>query len=71
MRWVSQLMKLERCEWDEQMINECLYPHDADEVLKIRMTETDNDDFIAWHYEKSEVFSMRSAYRPALEREQA
>jgi hypothetical protein len=25
-------------EWDEQVLNECLYPHDMAEVLKIRLS---------------------------------
>jgi hypothetical protein len=35
LRWVSQLMEGSR-EWDEQKLDLCLYPHDKEEVLKIR-----------------------------------
>jgi hypothetical protein len=69
-RWVSQLMKPERREWDEQMIKACLYLHDAYEVLRIRLTERGDNDFIAWHYERTGLFMLQSAYKPALESEQ-
>jgi hypothetical protein len=61
--WVLQFMKPGRCEWDEQ---ECLYPHDAEEVLKVRLTERE-EDFIAWHFDRSGVFTIKSAYRLAVD----
>jgi hypothetical protein len=70
LRWVSQLMKPRRREWDDQVINSCMYPHDACEVLKIRHSGRDNEDFLAWHYEKSGLFIIRSAYKLALQEEQ-
>jgi hypothetical protein len=30
LRWVSQLMKQGRREWDEQVLKTCMYPHDAE-----------------------------------------
>jgi hypothetical protein len=51
-------------------VNACLYPHDAEEVLKIRLSERNYEDYIAWHYEKSGVFTVKSAYHLALELEQ-
>jgi ribonuclease HI len=64
-------MKADRREWDEGLIRTCLYPHDAEEVLKIRLTNRNEEDFIARHYEKSEMFSVRSAYKLALQPHQA
>jgi hypothetical protein len=41
-------------EWDEQILATCLYAHDIEEVLKLRLPrEGCGDDFVAWHYEKS------------------
>jgi hypothetical protein len=69
----TQLMKPNRREWDEDVIKSCLYPIDAEEVLEIRLTERerDEDDYSAWHYERSGMFSVRSAYKIALEADQA
>jgi hypothetical protein len=47
-----------------------LYPHDAEEVLKIRLSERNYEDYIAWHYEKSGLFTVKSAYHLALQLEQ-
>jgi hypothetical protein len=66
LRWVSQLMKPGTYEWDEQVINSCLYPHDAKEVLNIRLTHRAEEDIIAWYYERSGIFSVKSAYKLAL-----
>jgi hypothetical protein len=48
-----------------------MYPHDACEVLKIRLSRRDNEGFLAWHYEKSGLFTIRSAYKLVLQEEQS
>jgi hypothetical protein len=47
-----------------------MYAHDADEVLKIRLSDRGEGDCLAWHYERSGLFSVRSADKLALEVEQ-
>lgn len=39
-----------------QRIKTCLYPRDAEEVGKIRLSERSPDDYIAWHFERSGIF---------------
>jgi hypothetical protein len=63
---VSQLMLHGRREWDEQLIRECMYNHDALEVLQIRLSDKSQEDQIAWALEKSGIFLVKSAYRLAL-----
>lgn len=70
-RWVSQLMRPGRREWDEKVVHTCFFPHDADAILRIRLWGRDEEDFIAWNYERSGLFSVRSAYKLALELDQA
>jgi hypothetical protein len=60
-------MKQDRREWDEQLVRSCMYQHDAEEVLKIRLIEVGGEDFIAWHYERFRLFTVRSAYKLALQ----
>jgi hypothetical protein len=45
----------------------CLYPHDVDEVLKVRPMQHGREDFVAWYYEKSGIFMVKAAYRLAME----
>jgi hypothetical protein len=34
-------------------------PHDIEAVLKIRFPDRNEEDFLAWHYERSGLFSVR------------
>jgi hypothetical protein len=54
-------------EWDEQRLWMCLYPHDVEELLKIRPMQHGRDDFVAWYYERSGIFMVKIAYRLAVE----
>jgi hypothetical protein len=47
----------------------CMYAHDIEEVLKLRLLERGGDDFIAWHYEKTGIFPIKSAYMLVLKDE--
>jgi hypothetical protein len=66
MRWVSQLMVPGRHEWNEQILHECMYLHDVVEVLKIRLSKRVQADHIAWFYDRSGIFTTRSAYNLAV-----
>jgi hypothetical protein len=70
LRWVSQLMKPDTREWDEQILQLCLYRHDVDEVMKIRPMQYGYEDFVAWYYEKSRIFTVKSAYKLAIRAKQ-
>jgi hypothetical protein len=58
-----------RREWDEQVLRTCLYQHDIEVIKRIRLSNRIEDDFIAWHYEKLGMFSVRNAYKLALQQE--
>jgi hypothetical protein len=47
------LMVPGRREWDVQLVKAVLYPHDVQEVLKLRLSEMTPNDHVAWFYEKS------------------
>jgi len=38
------------------------------EILKIKIPRLGGVDYVAWHYEKNGIFSVRSAYRLAMRR---
>jgi hypothetical protein len=50
-------------EWDEHKLDLCLYPHDKEAILKIRPMQWNLDDVVAWYYERSGNFSVKSAYQ--------
>ena len=66
LRWVSDLFLSGRKVWDENLIKYLFYPHDTEEILKIRIHAYGDGDFIAWHYEKNSIFSVKSAYNLAI-----
>jgi hypothetical protein len=43
------------------MLNECMYPHNVAEVIKIRLSDRLQSDHIAWFYEHSSIFTVKSA----------
>lgn len=49
--------------WDDDALNQNLLPLDTKSICQIRISHVTQDDFWAWHYEKSGSFSVRSAYR--------
>jgi hypothetical protein len=65
-RWVSQLMVPCHREWGVPILRSVLFPHEVQEVLKVRLSYRAPDDHVAWFYEKSGVFSVKSAYHLAM-----
>jgi hypothetical protein len=51
---------------DEGIIRRYFHWWDAEEILKIRLPLNKSPDFVAWHYEKSGIFLVRSAYKLAM-----
>lgn len=65
LRWVSQLIDPVRMVWKEEMVRDVFWPHDAEYILNIRLPTRPAEDFVAWSYERTGVYSVRSAYRLA------
>ncbi|CAM0946090.1 unnamed protein product [Alopecurus aequalis] len=65
-RWVSELIDQHTMKWKEGLVRSIFPAYDADEILRIRLPWSNGEDYIAWHYEDSGNFSVRSAYRLAL-----
>jgi hypothetical protein len=66
LRRVSHLIQHDTNDWDEGIIRRYFHSWDAEEILKIRLPLNKSPDFVARHYEKSGIFSVRSAYRLAM-----
>jgi hypothetical protein len=54
-----------------QLLNTILHPHDVQEILKVRLSGSIPEDFVAWYYEKSRIFLARSAYHLAVQLDRA
>jgi hypothetical protein len=53
--------------WRGDVIQRYFYPHDAEAILAIKLTQRPTDDFIAWNMENNGLFTVRSAYRLGLQ----
>jgi len=62
-QWVHELIDPITLSWDQQKLQEYFYPMDAEVISSIPLTTRRQEDFWAWHYEGTGVFSVRSAYR--------
>ncbi|EEE56362.1 hypothetical protein OsJ_05493 [Oryza sativa Japonica Group] len=51
--------------WNEALIRHVATEEDANAILKIHVPNQETSDFPAWHYEKTCLFSVRSAYKLA------
>jgi hypothetical protein len=65
-RRLEHLINHESNSWDEAMIRRYFYHCDVEEILKIKLPTTPGEDWIAWNFEKSVMFSVRSAYRLSM-----
>jgi len=65
-RWVSELFLNESTDWNRNLISSIFLPVDVEAIMRIRVPERIMNDQIAWHYEKSGQFSVKSAYKLAL-----
>lgn len=49
--------------WKEDLLRRFFHQFDVDEILKLHIPWREEEDTIAWHYEKTGTFTVRSAYR--------
>jgi hypothetical protein len=47
-------------EWDETTLRRYFHTWDVDEILRIKLPTNKKPDWVAWQYEKSRVFSVKS-----------
>jgi hypothetical protein len=67
LKWVSQLIDENTKEWKEETLNRFFHSFDIEEIKKIKIPRNCEEDFVAWHYEKTDCFSVRSVYRLGIE----
>ena len=63
MQMVSDLIDNMSGFWDMQQLKESFLPMDWEIIANIPLSTRIQEDFWAWHYEKSGVFTIRLAHR--------
>lgn len=63
---VSELINPITNQWDADLIKQTFWPEDANIILQIPIQEQ-TCDFLAWHYDKKGLFSVKSAYMVAVD----
>jgi hypothetical protein len=60
---VSELIEQTEGEWKEDMLTMHFLPMDIEVIKSIPLSTVNQSDTWAWHFEKTGLFSVRSAYR--------
>ncbi|WVZ54295.1 hypothetical protein U9M48_005117 [Paspalum notatum var. saurae] len=63
---VSDLIDPGTGRWDEQLVRDTFWEEDAEVILSIPI-DADLDDFSAWHFDPKGIFSVKSAYKLAVQ----
>lgn len=66
LKWVAQLLDEEGSGWNHRIIDRYFLPHDAEVIKAISVPDRQRQDIAAWHYEKTGICTVRSAYRLAV-----
>ena len=48
-----------------QEVNQIFYPFDAEAICNIKIPRENVEDCLAWNYEKTGMFTVKSAYKLA------
>ena len=59
---VSELIDPISSWWDKELVQQTFSPEDVKTILSIPIYDQ-FEDFVAWHFDKKGLFSVRSAYR--------
>ena len=66
LRWVSELLDIDGRGWDLDKLPRLFNPADVEEITKIKIPARAPEDLIGWHWEKTGIFTVRSAYNLGL-----
>ena len=62
LRSVDELIDQDTGLWDVDLMQDSLNPIDVSRIQRIPLSLHLQEDFVAWHFTKNHVFSVRSAY---------
>ena len=64
---VEELIDPYTWQWDESLIRDVFWQVDVHRILQIPLRVHLMEDFVSWHYNRSGVFNVRSAYHVQLQ----
>lgn len=59
---VSELIDHTTASWNKQRVRETFMPMDVQVIMGIPLCTRNLPDFWAWHFDKHDIFSVKSAY---------
>lgn len=65
LRWVNQLIHPDTNTWNTNLVRNIFHPFDVDEICNIWLPTISMEDHVAWHYDKTGMFTVKSAYKLA------
>ena len=65
---VSELIDEYTGNWDEQLVRQNFLQPDVEAILNIPLNPAGDEDTLAWSLEKSGIYSVKSAYRTLVTR---
>ncbi|WVZ77211.1 hypothetical protein U9M48_025103, partial [Paspalum notatum var. saurae] len=66
LHWVAELLNQQGSDWDHAKLLQLFNPADCEAISSIRIPSRQSEDFLAWHREKTGIFTVRSAYNLAM-----
>ena len=64
---VDNLIEQNLGQWNEQVINSCFIPFEAQQIKAIPLVVSPESDFLYWSLEKDGVYSVKSGYKAICE----
>ena len=64
--WVSDLIDTGNWTWQRQLVRDTFITPDAEAILNIPLRSGGGDDFLAWTHETSGNYTIKSAYRALM-----
>ncbi|KAE8808833.1 hypothetical protein D1007_14579 [Hordeum vulgare] len=65
---VSEFIDQYTGSWDIEMVRQTFFHHEAEAILNITLSQTGGEDSLAWALEKHGIYTVKSAYRSLMTR---
>ena len=66
-KWVAELLDANGRQWDFNKLIAMFNPADADAIARIKIPTRASEDVLAWHFDRTGTFTVRSAYNLAMQ----
>jgi hypothetical protein len=66
-KWVAELLDTSGRDWDYNKLVAMFNPADVEAIAKIKIPARASEDVLAWHFERTGTFTVRSAYNLGMQ----